>query len=161
MKQIQKRNLGFTLIELLVVIAIIGVLLSGLIALIDPPAQLQKGKDAKRKADIANIQKGLEQYYDDHNKYPDNTTNYTIIDTNEIAWGTNWPGYMDFVPKDQDGAKRYVYIQGQNGQAYSLYASLDRGSDAQLCSGGVCTGVPQGACGGDCNYQVSSPNVSQ
>ncbi len=59
---------GFTLIELLVVIAIIAMLS----AIIVGPIQSARAKarDAKRSADIKNIQTALSFYYDENNNYP-------------------------------------------------------------------------------------------
>ena len=61
-------QLGFTLIELLVVIAIIG-LLSSVVLMALNTARV-KSRDVKRKADVAQIQKALELYYNDYNQYP-------------------------------------------------------------------------------------------
>ena len=62
---------GFTLIELLVVIAIIG-LLSTLAVVSLNNARL-KSRDAKRVADIKQIQTALELYFADLNVYPAGT----------------------------------------------------------------------------------------
>ncbi|HOX96667.1 MAG TPA: prepilin-type N-terminal cleavage/methylation domain-containing protein [Candidatus Woesebacteria bacterium] len=61
---------GFTLVELLVVISILVII--GLMILIgvNPLAQIHKAYDARRKADISRIQKGMESYYADHENYP-------------------------------------------------------------------------------------------
>lgn len=56
------RNIGFTLIELLVVVGVIGILAYVLIAVINPVAQLQKGRDLQRKSDLKQIQSALEHY---------------------------------------------------------------------------------------------------
>ncbi len=59
---------GFTLIELLVVIAIIGILATlSVVALNNARA---KSRDAKRVADIKNIQTALALYYNDKKEYP-------------------------------------------------------------------------------------------
>jgi general secretion pathway protein G len=141
---------GFTLVELLVGIAIIGVLATGVIVLINPLAQIQKANDAKRKSDLSEIQKGLEAYYADNGKYPDTLTLDSV--------------YMGTVPNDSNSAKTYGYRTDLNGQAYYLYASLDRGeSDLQACNadGSACLGSEGVSCGeGACNYGVSSPNVN-
>ena len=60
---------GFTLIELLVVIAIIG-LLSTLSILALNTARA-RARDAKRIADVKQIQTALEMYYNDTGAYPD------------------------------------------------------------------------------------------
>lgn len=152
---------GFTLIELLIAIAVIGVLAIGIVTLVNPSAQIQKANDSRRKSDLAQIQKALEVYYQDIGTYPPNPTtprDYRIkgLDGNTVDWGLSWAPYMATLPKDQNSSKKYVYVS--TGQAYYLYAALDRES-MSLSS------VPAGASCGlslsiDCNYGVSSPNVS-
>ena len=63
--------LGFTLIELLVVIAIIGVLASTVLASLN--SARAKARDARRLADIKEIEKALQFYYDANGRYPDVT----------------------------------------------------------------------------------------
>ena len=57
-----RKNQGFTLIELLVVIAIIGVLASVVLASLNTARK--KSRDARRIADIKQIQLALELYFD-------------------------------------------------------------------------------------------------
>lgn len=57
----QQQNQGFTLLELLVVISIIAMLIT--IGLSSFSTAQRKGRDAKRKSDIKEIQNSLEQYY--------------------------------------------------------------------------------------------------
>lgn len=59
---------GFTLIELLVVIAIIGILSSVVLASLN--VSRTRSRDAKRIADLRQIQLALEQYYDVNGVYP-------------------------------------------------------------------------------------------
>jgi general secretion pathway protein G len=144
---------GFTLIELLVVIAIIGVLTVASITILNPLTQMQKAQDSRRKSDLSQIQKAIEVYYNERGYYP-----------NTLTFGSALETYMKKVPNDPNPSKTYGYSIGLNGQAYYLYASLDRGSsDSQACNGGsACASAPSGACGAEavCNYGVSSPNVS-
>lgn len=167
MKKVFSR--GFTLIELIVVFGILGALSMLLIATLDPIAQFQKSRDGKRKSDLGQVQKILEQYYQDNGRYPVHSTSsptYRIVklDGTTAEWGQAFTPYANVLPKDPISSKNYVYYS--SGQSYYLYASLDRGSkDPQACSGGVCSSLTSNnisptACGGTCNYGVSSPNVS-
>ena len=170
---------GFTLIELLVVIGIIAILSAMIITIINPLSQFQKARDVQRKSDLSQIQKALEQYYQDTGKYPSSTSSFQIIGLNNgmIAWGSsntaNWP-YMNVLPQDPDGNRTYVYYS--TGQSYWLYTSLERGmQDPQACnSGNACSSILAGGTGFPgqhvcsptnntaviCNYGASSPNTA-
>ncbi len=70
---------GFTLIELLVVIAIIGILSAVVLASLSTARQ--KSRDAKRIAEVTQIQKALDYYYDINQSYPSTTpTGYSGVD---------------------------------------------------------------------------------
>lgn len=154
---------GFTLVELLIVIVIIAVLATAIIIIINPLTQLQKARDAERKSNLSQLQKAFEAYYQDNGRYPDSSGNIIA----GVQWGQPWTPYTNSLPKDPTSSKKYIYVASMTGQAYYLYASLDRGAgDPQACftSGSPCSSaVTNGvstACGGNCNYGVSSPNVS-
>lgn len=85
----KKTKQGFTLIELLVVIAIIGLLSTlSIVALNQARA---RSRDARRIADIKQIQTALEMYYNDNNAYPAAVTPGGII-------GSSTNPYMAIVP---------------------------------------------------------------
>lgn len=136
---------------MLIVIAVIGILASAIITVLNPISQLQKGRDARRKSDLAQIQKALELYYNDNETYPASLT-----------FGASWLPYMPMVPQDPRTGRNYSYIP--SGQSYEMYASLERGAnDPQSCAptggnnGAPCPGG--GACGLPCNYRVTSSNI--
>ena len=161
---------GFTLIELLIVIAIIGILAVGLVLAINPFAQIQKANDAKRKSDLEQIQKALEQYYSDNNSYPLSTgasgnPPYSITGA---PFGSSWGTYMQIVPQDPTNGtsgKTYAYSTTNGGQTYYLYTSLDYVSDPQACqpSGSKCPNAPgTPACGpgAKCTFGLTSSDTT-
>jgi type II secretion system protein G len=162
---------GLTLIELIVVIAIVGIFAAAVIAALNPFEQLKKSTDAKRKSDIAQLQRALELYYQDRGRYPTSSADYKIyINPQTINWGSAWQPYISKLPADPNLSHTYIYYSPAtaNGQTYYIYANLERGAkDSQVCNAGnACasmstSGFPAAnACGATCNYGVSSANVS-
>lgn len=132
---------GFTLIELLVVVAIIGLLAS--IVLSSLNTARQKGRDARRIADMKEIQTALELYYSDHNAYPVQTTQTTAA-TALAAIVTG--GYMSTVSDDPlGGSYHYVYIAPTGGLKYCLGTILEStapsGTSASCTNSLTLTGV--------------------
>lgn len=163
---------GFTLVEMIVVLGLLGIIVTTIMATLNPFTQLQKSNDAHRKADLEQIQHGLEMYYQDNGRYPDSSPNFEIQNgTAAVAWGSSWQPYITVLPKDPVAANTYVYYSPASsaGQSYYLYANLQRGtSDPQACNkGNACASIGSAvgfpttnSCGGVCNYAVTSTNVS-
>ena len=99
----RRARTGFTLIELLVVIAIIGILASIVVASLNTARR--KSRDARRIADVKQIQLALELYYDagKGNDGLGSFASYPLV-TATLA-GTYIPG----VPKDPTGNNAYAY----------------------------------------------------
>lgn len=161
---------GFTLIELILVTAIIGLFAAGVIAVINPSQQVNKANDAKRKSDLATIQRALEAYYADNGRYPQAINNKIYAKNATVNWGTSWQPYIDLLPKDPSTGRTYVYGTSADGQRYGVYASLEKASDPQLCNtnGSACSSLstfginasPGSSCGKICNFGVTSADLS-
>lgn len=98
------RQRGFTLIELLVVIAIIGLLST--LAVVALNSARAKSRDAKRIADVKQMQTALELYFNDAGSYPVDATAITLggTDTKVLCYGTATDGADGFVPTGLPGA---------------------------------------------------------
>lgn len=105
---------GFTLIELLVVIAIIGILSSVVLASLNTARK--KGRDARRIADIKQLQLALELYYDANGEYPVALTDAALVT----------PGYIAAIPVDPMNPSSPV--------AYA-YSPIATTADAATCVG--------------------------
>jgi prepilin-type N-terminal cleavage/methylation domain-containing protein len=116
-----RRKEGFTLIELLVVIAIIGVLASIVLASLN--SARRKSRDARRIADIKQIQLALELYFDaNNNSYPANLDLLTS--------GCGGSACIPTVPTDPLSAA-YTYEQCSSTK-YHLGAALEESSNPAL-----------------------------
>ncbi|MBU3925563.1 prepilin-type N-terminal cleavage/methylation domain-containing protein [Patescibacteria group bacterium] len=104
-----KNKKGFTLIELLVVIAIIGILASVVLASLN--SARKKSRDARRIADVKQIQLALELYFDANSaEYPDDLASLV-------------PTYIGTEPKDPSSAASYAYDNLDNVGAACVTAS--------------------------------------
>ncbi len=121
---------GFTLLELMIVIVILGVLA----ALISGNfiTSLEKGRDARRKEDLGQIQKALEMYYTDVKAYPTPIPgNVGFVFGSQFSYyngNSAVKTYMQTVPNDPITSDNYRYVS--DGQSYALYACLE--SDQQI-----------------------------
>jgi prepilin-type N-terminal cleavage/methylation domain-containing protein len=157
---------GFSLIELLVVISIIGILTTIVLASLSQARA--RGRDARRVADIRQLQLALELYYDANGSYP---LTLSVL---------SGPGYIPAVPKDPGNGYDYAYVAltgaGINGAcaSYHLAARLEiysagagssflddadqvPGTNYPTDDGAVCNGSAWGGNGSaDPNYIPSS-----
>lgn len=114
---------GFTLIELLVVIAIIGILSA--VVLISLNSARVKGRDAKRVADIKQLQLALQFYFDKNQSYP-----ATLSDLVTEGFVPVLP--VDPAPVDASQVN-YIYGTLSNG-TYHLGVNLEEATHPALKS---------------------------
>jgi len=165
-----KSSAGFTLIEIITAVGVLAILASVTLAAVNPLEQYRKAQDSRRKSDLSQVQKALEAYYQDFERYPASSTGQIVVanDSGDPTkeWGSSWTPYLEVLPIDPNSLKQYSYWADTDGQTYRLYTSLDRGTKdpASCASGAQCNALPlQGvSCGtgATCNYGVTSPNVS-
>ena len=115
------RPKGFTLIELLVVIAIIGVLSSVVLASLN--SARAKASDAKRVADMRQVNVAMELYYDTYGNYPPSPNNCcTSASHNQNFESMAAPlvssGILSSIPKAPNASNPYMYFD-YRGLAYT------------------------------------------
>ena len=131
---------GFTLIELLVVIAIIG-LLSTLSVLALNGARA-RARDAKRIADIKQIQTALEMYYNDNNSYPAAAlTQLTTTTPPLMRVIPTAPTPADGSCTTSTGSNPYTYTFQAGGSGGSATASYTLTYCLGFATGNVASGV--------------------
>lgn len=133
------KSRGFTLIEIMIAVSIIAVTF-GVIVTTYSAAQ-RTTRDAKRQADLRNIQGALQQYYADQQYFPQtlNLTNATEI---SFGSGAAKKTYLKNIPIDPTSGLNYCYVSNCSSgavtscQSYSLFAQLENTPANTLTCGG-------------------------
>lgn len=128
----KKGTKGFTLIELLVVIAIIAILSTVVMAGLN--SARAKGRDARRLADIKQMQAALELYFDSCSGYPTVSTTLSTGDATGCTGNTKFGSFMNPIPTNPGpGGTNYTYTSDRS--TYTMTFTLE-GSSGSLGSGG-------------------------
>lgn len=122
---------GFTLIELLVVIAIISLLSSVVLASLSTART--KARDAKRAADVKNVQLALEMYYDANGMYPQSPDVIMDVALHPVLV----PNYIKDIPEDPVSNRDYHYYTNNatSSQYYAIKVSYENKPMCYACAG--------------------------
>ncbi|MDO8609386.1 MAG: prepilin-type N-terminal cleavage/methylation domain-containing protein [bacterium] len=167
---------AFTLMELLIVISIIAILVVAIIILLNPFKQIQKSWDGKRKHELTQLNKVLEDYYNDKQCYPEPNEvcynsyatladgTYTCNICGNESDPTNFASFSPYVSEllcdPQHPSKQYLYqVDDVDCPTwYRIYTTLSITTDPLIVSVGC-----SGGCGPSSNfiynYGVTSPNI--
>ncbi len=146
---------GFTLIELLVVIAIIGIIAS--MVLIGLNSTRRLGRDARRIADVRQIQTALELFFNTCGTYPGGVPAGTNLPpectsvTHPAMMAGVGPWNITTIPKDPLHQWDYGYCSTGGGSNYTLGSQLeDTGNSAlqQMAATYPCAPADGPAAGG-------------
>jgi uncharacterized protein (TIGR02145 family)/prepilin-type N-terminal cleavage/methylation domain-containing protein len=163
----KKQKSAFTLIELLVVIAIIGILAT--IAVVALQNARAKARDARRVADVKQVQTALELFFNDMNRYP-TAAEFAAgsIFSTSTQGTTTYMAIIPTPPSPADGVCKssnngsYSYLAMSSGGAYSIYYCLG-GQVGSIAAGQHCA-TPVGIDdGNDCfpvDYSAASGNFT-
>ncbi len=147
---------GFTLVELLICLVIISILaMSGTAAY---TASIRNSRDSKRKADLNNIQKALELYYEDAQRYPATLTPGSPL---TYTFGGTTSTYMQSVPRDPRTPFLYTYRTDAGGTYFQVYSCIENTNDT---GDGVNQVGYSAACGcgapAACKFGIASTNIA-
>lgn len=120
---------------------------------------IQRSRDGSRKNDIAQLQRSLEAYYNDHQAYP--TSEAGMIQGN--FWGSpfqdvNGTVYMNQLPSDKKQPEiEFLYITNTEKTKYHIMTHIENDQDSDITTDQNVIGRDCGTVN-TCNYAVSSSN---
>ena len=115
MKRMRRAQSGFTLIEILVVLIIIGFLTAAVA--VNYMGRIDEGARTKVKADLRNIEQGLNLYRLDNFRYPTTDEGLDVLVPEYISKLTNdpWNRAYLYASPGQHGLDFDIYTLGRDG----------------------------------------------
>jgi type II secretory pathway pseudopilin PulG len=160
--------------EFLIVIALIALLATALLILFNPKKQIEKAWDAKRKNQLSELKKVLEDWYNDKNCYPkpseicfdSPTANNTCHICGNQSTSPSFSPYLSSLPCDPQSPKKDYLYQVDNLTCpnwYRVYADLSLSDYLNNDPATEEVGCYNQSCGPSPNYNydygISSPNI--
>lgn len=132
---------GATLAELLIVVILMSIVIFGVYG-INYFGQIYKANDVKRKEALSKIQKVLEDFHTDHNRYPtvEELTYETMPDTNMAGkvcgsrlTSSAINSYIGELPcEPKSPSEDYVYFVFNNYQKFAIFTNLENEDDSKI-----------------------------
>lgn len=156
---------GLTLIEMVIVVTILAILI--LISMMSWKNQLDKARDARKKADLQRLSIAFEEYFSDWNCYP-------AADILQNCGGNQLGAYLDKIPCDPVTKRPYCYVTDSANQTcfknFRILTPLKSADDPAIPGLGCYVTDPYCGWEPECadlpnlisgfNYGVSSKNVT-
>jgi len=117
---------GFTILELLVVVAIIAMLFSAISVILT--GVKERSRDAKRMSDMRELQKSLNLYFTERNRFPISTTEILITGSDPLSLELENAFFITEAPADPlypSSAFQYTYISSPAGSDFTLSFCLE------------------------------------
>jgi len=147
MRKRLRNNSGLTLIELLITLVILSILAT--VGFGQYRTSQIKARDAQRKADLGNIARALEMYYNDHQSYPLSANGRITVErgesVEELEWGadkfsTDEVIYMQTLPQEPSSGPQYCY-SSSDGSSFYLFSLLENENDPAYAGEYQCNGT--------------------
>lgn len=158
MENIKTRH-GFTLMETMIIVTIIAILAIGILFL-NSRRPIFKSHDAVKKSDLNRIRIALEDYYEDHQCYPNASDLNSILSSCDYDPPAFFHSYITKVPCTPDTRQPYFgYVEAGSlcPQRYAIYTYLTNKTDPVIAEEGCTNGCGPGS---SYNYGISSPNIT-
>jgi four helix bundle suffix protein len=170
LKQLKSLKIGFTIMEILIVVSLLAIIAVAAFTLLNPVQQIRKAWDSKRKNELSQLRKVLEDWYNDKNCYPKPSEICYDPSTTPLSDGTytchicgkSLSPYLAKLPCDpQHPKKQYLYQTNSLScpNFYRIYTRLSIGTDPEIKVVGCypfCGPVNEPI---SYNYVVTSPNT--